>query len=97
VSAAIAASTLPLILGYVDSDAIEICSDEGIAAKVGQGAVEAKEDVLGEIVEMLATAGETQEGAEDHLLMITYHLLEGEIGVQAGLDHRVLLKFHSSQ
>jgi hypothetical protein len=24
-------------------------------------------------------------------------LLEGEIGVQAGLDHRVLLKFHAYQ
>jgi hypothetical protein len=29
--------------------------------------------------------------------MVAYHLLEGEIGVQAGLDHRVLPKFHSSQ
>jgi hypothetical protein len=29
--------------------------------------------------------------------MVTYHLLEGEIGVQAGLDHRVLLKFHAWQ
>jgi hypothetical protein len=26
--------------------------------------------------------------------MVVYHLLEGEIGVQAGLDHRVRLKFH---
>jgi hypothetical protein len=35
--------------------------------------------------------------------MILYHLLEGEIGRQAGLDpqaaldHRVLLKFHSCE
>jgi hypothetical protein len=29
--------------------------------------------------------------------MVAYHLLEGEIGVQAGLDLRVRLKFHSRQ
>jgi hypothetical protein len=29
--------------------------------------------------------------------MVAYHLLEGEIGVQAGLDHRVRLKFHSGE
>jgi hypothetical protein len=29
--------------------------------------------------------------------MVAYHLLEGEIGVQAGLDHRVRLKFHSGK
>ena len=46
---------------------------------------------------MLAAAGEAQEGAEDHVLMVAYHLLEGEIGVQAGLDHRVRLKFHLGQ
>ena len=46
---------------------------------------------------MLAAAGEAQEGAEDHGLMVVNHLLEGEIGVQAGLDNRVRLKFHSSQ
>ncbi len=37
---------------------------------------------------MLAAAGEAQEGAEDHVLMVAHHLLEGEIGVQAGLDHK---------
>jgi hypothetical protein len=30
-------------------------------------------------------------------LMVAYHLLEGEIGVQVGLDHRVLLKFHGCE
>ncbi len=74
----------------------------GVAVGVGEallpaGGVEAEEDVLGEVVEMLAAAGEAQEGAEDHVLMVAYHLLEGEIGVQAGLDHRVLLKFHACQ
>jgi hypothetical protein len=29
--------------------------------------------------------------------MVAYHILEGEIGIQAGLDHRVRLKFHSGQ
>jgi hypothetical protein len=29
--------------------------------------------------------------------MVAYHLLEGEIGVQAGLDHRVRLKFHGCE
>jgi hypothetical protein len=97
VGIAVAASTLPLILSDVDGDAVEIGGDESIAAKVGKGAVETEEDVLGEIVKVLAAAGEAQKGAEDHLLMVAYDLLEGEIGVQAGLDHRVLLKFHSSQ
>jgi hypothetical protein len=29
--------------------------------------------------------------------VVAYQLLEGEVGVQAGLDHRVRLKFHSKQ
>ena len=97
VGAVVAAAALPLVLCDVDGDAVEIGGDEGFAAKAGEGAVEAEEDVLGEVVEMLATACKAQEGAEDHVLMVAYHLLEGEIGVQAGLDHRVLLKFHACQ
>jgi hypothetical protein len=97
VGAVVAAAALPLVLRDVDSDAVEVGGDEGFAAEAGEGAIEAEEDVLGEIVEVLAAAGETQEGAEDHVLMVVYHLLEGEIGVQAGLDHRVLLKFHGGQ
>jgi hypothetical protein len=97
VGVAVAASALPLVLGDVDGDAVEVGGDEGIAAKAGKGTVEAEEDVLGEVVEVFAAAGETQEGAEDHVLMVAYHLLEGEIGVQAGLDLRVRLKFHSRQ
>ena len=93
----VAAAALPFVLRDVDGDAVEVGGDEGFAAEAGEGAVEAEEDVLGEIVEVLAAAGETQEGAEDHVLMVAYHLLEGEIGVQAGLDHRVLLKFHAWQ
>ena len=97
VGAVVAAAALPLVLGDVDGDAVEVGGDEGFAAEAGQGAIEAKEDVLGEVVEVFPAAGEAQEGAKDHVLMVAYHLLEGEIGVQAGLDHRVLLKFHACQ
>jgi hypothetical protein len=97
VGVAIAAAPLPLVLGYVDGDAVEVSSNEGVSAKAGQSAVEAEEDILGEVIEVFAAAGEAQKGAKDHVLMVAYHLLEGEIGVQAGLDHRVLLKFHPCQ
>jgi hypothetical protein len=86
VSAVVAAAAPPLVLGDVDGDAIEVGGDEGFAAEAGQGAIEAEKDILGEVVKVLAAAGETQEGAKDHVLMVVYHLLEGEIGLQAGLD-----------
>ena len=86
VGAVVAAATLPLVLRDIDGDAVEVGGDEGFAAEAGEGAIEAEEDVLGEIVEMLAAAGEAEEGAEDHVLMVAYHLLEGEISLQAGLD-----------
>ena len=85
-SVAVLTAALPLVLGDVDGDAVEIRGDEGFAAEAGQGAVEAKEDVLGEIVEVFAAARQAQKGAEDHVLMVAYHLLEGEISVQAGLE-----------
>jgi hypothetical protein len=91
------AAAFPLVLGDIDGDAIEVGGDEGIAAKARKGTVEAEEDILGEVVEVFAATGEAQEGTKDHVLMVVDHLLEGEIGVQAGLDHRVLLKFHSGQ
>jgi len=97
VGVTVAAAALPLVLGDVDGDAVEVSGDEGVAAKARQGAVKAEKDVLGQVIEVLSTAGEAQEGAEDHVLMVADHLLEGEIGVQAGLDHRVILKFHSGQ
>ena len=97
VSTVVAAAALPLVLGDVDGDAVEVGGDEGFAAEAWQGAIEAEEDVLGEIVEMFAAACEAQEGAEDHVLMVAYHLLEGEISLQAGLDHRLRLKFHGCQ
>ena len=97
VGVAVTAAALPLVLRDVDGDAVEVRGDESVAAKAGQGAVEAEKDVLGEIVEMFAAAGEAQQGAKDHLLMVAYYLLEGEISRQAGLDHSLRLKFHSSQ
>jgi hypothetical protein len=93
----VATTTLPFVLRDVDGDAVEIGGDEGFAAKAWQGAVETEEDVLGEVVDVLAIAGEAQEGAEDHGLMVAYQLLEGEVGVQAGLDNRVLRKFHGCE
>ena len=86
VGVAVTAAALPLVLGNVDGDAVKVGGDQGIAAKARQGAVEAEEDVLGQIVEVLPAAGKAQESAEDHFLMVAYHLLEGEIGLQAGLD-----------
>ena len=86
VGVAIAAAALPLVLSDVDGDAVKVGRNEGVAAKAGQGAVEAEEDVLGKIVEVFAAAGQAQESAKDHLLMIAYHLFEGEISRQAGLD-----------
>jgi hypothetical protein len=103
VGVAVAAAALPLVLRDVDGDSVEVGGNEGFAAKAGKGAVEAEEDVLGEVVEVFAAAGETQKGAEDHGLMVADQLLEGEISVQAGLDpqarldHRVLLKFHAGE
>ncbi len=77
-----AATALPLVLCDVDGDAIEIGSDEGFAAEAGQGAIEAEEDILREIIDVFVASGQTQEGAEDHSLMVAYQLLEGEIGIQ---------------
>ena len=95
VRVAVAAPALPLVLGDVDGNAVEVSRDEGLAAKAGQRAIEAEEDVLREIIEVFAAAGQAQKGAEDHVLMIAYHFLEAEIGVQAGLDRRVRLKFQA--
>jgi hypothetical protein len=86
VGTVVATAALPLVLGNVDRDAVKVGSHQGFAAKAGQGTIEPEEDVLGKVVEMLPAAREAQKGSEDHLLMVEYHLLEAEIGVQAGLD-----------
>lgn len=96
-SAIVATPALPLVLGDVDGDAVEVGGEEGFATKVGESSVEAEEDLLGKVIEVFPAAGETQEGSEDRGLMVVDHLLEGEIGVQAGLDPRVLLKFQSRE
>jgi hypothetical protein len=97
VGAVVAAAALPLVLRYVDGDAVEIGGEEGFAAKTGEGSVEAEENLLGEVFEVFPAAGQAQEGAEDHGLMVAYDLLEGEIGLQGRLDHRVRLKFHAGE
>jgi hypothetical protein len=73
----VAAAAFPLVLSNVDGDAVEIGGEEGFAAKAGEGAVEAEEDLLGEVVDVFPAAGEPQKGAEDHRLVVAYHLLEG--------------------
>ena len=96
-SAIVAAPAFPLVLGDVDGDAVEVGGKEGLATKVGEGSVEAKKDLLGKVVEVFPAACQAQEGSEDHGLMVADHLLEGEIVVQGGLDHRVRLKFQSRE
>jgi len=83
---AVASAALSFVLCDVDGDAVQVRGDKRLPAEAGQGAIQAEEDILSEIVEMFAAAGKAQKGAEDHLLMVAYHLLEAEIGLQAGLD-----------
>ena len=81
---------LPLILCDIHRDPVKIRGDQGFTAKARQRPVEPQKDVLGKIVDVFATASQAQQSAEDHCLMVAYQLLEGEIGVQAKLDNRVL-------
>ncbi len=73
---AVAAATLPLVLGDVVGDAIEEGGEVGVAAEVGEGAEEAEEDLLGEVFDVGAGAGEAVEGAEDEGLVLADELLE---------------------
>ncbi len=88
---------LPLVLRYVHRNAIKIGGDQGFAAKARQRTIEAKKDILGEIIDMLAAPGQPQQGAKHHVLVLAHQLLEAEIGGQARLDHRVRPKFHTGQ
>jgi hypothetical protein len=97
VGAVVAAAALPLVLSYVDCDAVEIGGEERFTAKAGEGTVETEEDLLGKVFKVFPAAGEAQEGAEYHGLMVADHLLEGEIGLQGRLDQRVRLKFHAGE
>ena len=83
-----ALTALPLVLRNVDCDAVEVGADERFAAKAGQGAIETEEDVLGEVVDVIGVAGETREGAEDHLLMIADDLLEAGLAQQDDKEDR---------
>ncbi len=78
----VAAAALPFVLGDVGDDAIEVGAEQGFAAKRGKRAVEAEKDLLGKIVDMFPAAGEANEGAEDHGLMVLDDLLEAEVGGQ---------------
>ncbi len=82
---AVAAAALPLVLGYVEDDAIEIGGEFGVSLKVGQAAVEAEEDLLGEIFDAVGGAGEALKGAEDHGLVLADDLFEQIVGADAGL------------
>jgi len=46
---------------------------------------------------VLTASCKTQQRTEHHRLMVAYEVLEAEIGVQAGLDNRLLRKFHSRE
>jgi hypothetical protein len=82
---AVAAAALPLVLGYVEEDAVEVSGEFGVALEVRKTAVEAQEDLLGEVLDAVRGAGEALEGAEDHLLVLADDLLERELGRGAGL------------
>jgi hypothetical protein len=57
------------------------------AAKRGTRAVEPQKHFLGQIVDVLAAAGEPNKGAEDHRLMVSDDLLEAGVGgLQRGSD-----------
>ncbi len=62
---AVAAAAFPFVLADVDGDAVEIGGELGIAAKFGECAVEAEEDLLGKVFDVGSGAGEAVEGAED--------------------------------
>jgi len=93
------AATLPAQVGegLVAGDAREPGADRHRAIEAREIAVGGEEHLLGEIVDVLTASGKAQQRAEDHVLMVVHDLLEGEIGVQAGLDNRLLRKFHSGE
>lgn len=82
----VAAAAFPFILSDVDDDAVEVGAKERFATEGGEGAVEAEEDILGEVFQVFTTAGKAHESAEDHGLMVADDLLEIGVGVQRSLD-----------
>jgi len=73
---ALFAAALPLVLGDVDDDAVEVGGDGGVAAEVRKGAVEAEEDFLGEVFDLRAGAGHACERAENHALVLAHEGFE---------------------
>jgi hypothetical protein len=103
------AAALPLVLRDVDDDAVEVGGEGGVATEVGEGAVEAEEDLLGEVFDVGAGGGHAREGAEDHGLMLADEGFEGGWrgkmlrrwvvgghGVSGGSDFRIEEKFQGS-
>lgn len=93
----IAPPPLPLVLSNVDRDPVQIRRNQSLAAKARQRTIEPEKHILRQIVKMLLAACKAQKGSEDHILVVAYHLLEGEVSAQAGLDLRVRLKFHANK
>ena len=80
-------AALPLILGHVGDDAVEVGAEQGIATEGAQSPVEAEKNLLGKIVHVLAAAGKANKGSEDHRLMVSDNLFEAEVdGVQGESD-----------
>ena len=93
------AAALPLVLGEVEDDPVEVSGQGRVAAEVREGAVEAEEGFLGEVFDLRAGAGEAGERAEDHGLMLSHEGFEGFRGCEVGAqslpsDCIVRQKFH---
>jgi hypothetical protein len=88
------APALPFILGHVGHDAIQVSAQQGIAAEGGQSPIEAEKNLLREVVDMFAATGEANEGAEDHVLMVSDNLLEAGFNGQGESDCKTRGKFH---
>ncbi len=82
----VATPAFPFVLGDIDDDAVEEGGEQGFPAECGQGAVEAEEDILGEVFEVFAATREAQEGAKHHGLMVADELLEMEVVILHGMD-----------
>jgi len=75
------APPLPLILGNVYDDAVEIGGNLRIAAKVLQATVEPEKDLLRQVLH-IAAAGKAQQGTEDAILLRPDDLFEFGGGLQ---------------
>lgn len=90
---------LPLVLCDVHRNSIKVGADQRLATKAGEGAKQPQEDILGQIIDVIVVAGQSNKSTEDHLLMVSDDLLETGLAVQtiwhlAPLDLKSRLKFH---